>query len=395
MRDQIRSEMRKIRSTRSAWGLLAAAIALAGLAAWAMVASMHFGPAVALTTLPGFAEMMILVPILTAVLGIRSYTDEARHGSIVPTLLASPKRRRVVASKVVVLAGAATVFAVAASLTVAVVSGALLVADGVVVSVSVAALAVLLAKAIAICALWAAIGLGIGVTVSHQVAAIVGTILWLLVGEGIVEMLSAPVARFLPAHASTSVLGIAAADASLVAPLVGGGLLIGWTALSVGLGPASWSVETSREGQRESLKVTSTDSSGLRSSWRADRHSARRSALVGSPARERGQRRRSAPGSAPRRGARSARPGRSSRAGRSRPRNSRTCSLRRRSGRRRSGRPGRAAASSRAPQGRAGRDRSPADVARVSNRYASKKTATLRASEATKPIAVPAGPAAA
>jgi hypothetical protein len=74
------------------------------------------------------------------------------------------------------------------------------------------------------------------VTVSHQVAAIVGTILWLLVGEGIVEMLSAPVARYLPAHASTSVLGIAAADASLVAPLVGGALLIGWTALSVGLG---------------------------------------------------------------------------------------------------------------------------------------------------------------
>jgi hypothetical protein len=142
----------------------------------------------------------------------------------------------VIAAKVVVLAGAAAVFAVAASLTVAVVSGSLLVADGVAVSVSVAALAVLLAKAIAICALWAAIGLGIGVTVSHQVAAIVGTILWLLVAEGIVEMLSASVARFLPAHASTSVLGIAAADASLVAPLVGGALLIGWTALSVGLG---------------------------------------------------------------------------------------------------------------------------------------------------------------
>ena len=236
MRDQITSEFRKIRTTRSAWGLLIAAIALAALAAWAMVASMHFGPAVALTTLPGFAEMMVLVPILTAVLGIRSYTDESRHGSIVPTLLASPKRRRVVAAKVAVLVGAAAVFAVAASLTVAVVSGALLVADGVAVSVSVAALAVLLGKAIVICALWAAIGLGVGVTVSHQVAAIVGTILWLLVGEGIVEMLAAPVARFLPAHASTAVLGIAAADASLVAPFLGGALLIGWTALSVGLG---------------------------------------------------------------------------------------------------------------------------------------------------------------
>ena len=236
MRNQIRSEMRKLRTTRSAWGLLAAAIALAGLAAWAMVASMHFGPAVVLTTLPGFAEMMILVPILVAVLGIRSYTDEARHGSIVPTLLATPNRRRVIAGKLVVLAGAAAVFAIAASLTVAIVSGALLVADGVAISVSFAALAVLLAKAIVICALWAAIGLGVGVTVTHQVAAIVGTILWVLVAEGLVEMLAAPVARFLPQHATASMLGIAAADASLVAPLVGAGLLIGWAALSAGLG---------------------------------------------------------------------------------------------------------------------------------------------------------------
>ena len=94
----------------------------------------------------------------------------------------------------------------------------------------------LLAKAIVICALWAAIGLGVGVTVTHQVAAIVGTILWVLVAEGLVEMLAAPVARFLPQHATASMLGIAAADASLVAPLVGAGLLIGWAALSAGLG---------------------------------------------------------------------------------------------------------------------------------------------------------------
>jgi hypothetical protein len=44
---------------------------------------------------------------------------------------------------------------------------------------------------------------------------------------------------------------------------------------------------TSPDDQRAS-KVTSTDSSGLRSSWRAERRSAKRSALVSSPSRERG-----------------------------------------------------------------------------------------------------------
>ncbi len=279
MRNQIRSEMRKLRTTRSAWGLLAAAIALAGLAAWAMVASMHFGPAVVLTTLPGFAEMMILVPILVAVLGIRSYTDEARHGSIVPTLLATPKRRRVIAGKLVVLAGAAAVFAIAASLTVAIVSGALLVADGVAISVSFAALAVLLAKAIIICTLWAAIGLGVGVTVTHQVAAIVGTILWVLVAEGLVEMLAAPVARFLRHTRARRCLASPRPTRRWWLRSWGRDCWSAGRRCRPASGPACSSGEMSPDDQRVS-NVTSTDSSVVRSSWRAERRSASRSALV-------------------------------------------------------------------------------------------------------------------
>ncbi len=54
--------------------------------------------------MPGFVTLMALVPVFVLVLGVRAYTDEARHGSIVPTLLASPDRRRVVAAKLVVVA---------------------------------------------------------------------------------------------------------------------------------------------------------------------------------------------------------------------------------------------------------------------------------------------------
>jgi ABC-type transport system involved in multi-copper enzyme maturation permease subunit len=236
MRDQIRAEARKLRTTRTAWGLFAGAMILAGIAAWAMVSTGAFGSAVALTTLPGFAEMMAIVPVFVVVLGIRSYTDEARHGAIVPTLLATPRRRRVVAAKAVVLAAAAALFAVAATIVVGGVSVTLLTADGVAVSVSLAALAILLGKAVAICALWAAIGLGVGLFVQHQVAAIVGSILWMLVGESIVEMLAPVVSKLLPAHASTSVLGILPADMSVVPPAVGAVLLGAWALLSLGTG---------------------------------------------------------------------------------------------------------------------------------------------------------------
>jgi len=236
MKDLIRAEARKLRTTRSVWGLLAGAVALASIAAWGMVSTGAFGTSVALTTLPGFAEMMAIVPIFVVVLGIRSYTDEARHGAIVPTLLATPRRRRVVAAKAVVLAAAAVVFALAGTVAVAGVSLALLAADGVAVTVSLAALAILVGKAVAICVLWSAIGLGLGLTVPHQVAAIVGAILWMLIGESIVEMLAPGVSRFLPGHASTSVLGILPADMSVVAPAVGAALLGGWAALSLGAG---------------------------------------------------------------------------------------------------------------------------------------------------------------
>ena len=239
MKDQIRAEVRKLRTTRSVWGLLAGAVALASIAAWGMVSTGAFGTSVALTTLPGFAEMMAIVPIFVVVLGIRSYTDEARHGAIVPTLLATPRRRRVVAAKAVVMGAAAVVFALAGTVAVAGVSLALLAADGVAVTVSLAALAILVGKAVAICVLWSAIGLGLGLTVPHQVAAIVGSILWMLIGESIIEMLAPGVSRFLPAHASTSVLGIVPADMSVVAPAVGAALLGGWAALSLGAGTRS------------------------------------------------------------------------------------------------------------------------------------------------------------
>jgi ABC-2 type transport system permease protein len=239
MRNQIASEWRKLRTTRSVYGLLGGAVGLAGLAAWAMVATMHFGPSVALATLPGFAEMMVIVPIFVVVLGIRSYTDEARHGSIVPTLLTDPNRRRIVVAKAVVLAIAAIGFALAASATVAAVSWVLLVAQGTAVSVSLASVGLLVVKGIVICVLWSAVGLGVGLTVSHQVAAIVGAILWLLVGESLAEMLASGVAKFLPGHAATSLLGIASADASLLAPLAGAAVLTVWALGSVALGTSS------------------------------------------------------------------------------------------------------------------------------------------------------------
>ena len=236
MKDQIRSEYRKLRTTRTVWGLLAGLLALSALATWGILASTSVGTSAALTSLPVIMPLVMVVPVFVLVLGVRAYTDEARHGSIVPTLLASPDRRRVAGAKLLVVAAAGAVLALAAVAATLVISVVWLAADGVAVTVPAGSLALLLVKVAALGVLWSSIGLGVGMFVSHQVAAIVGSLVWLLVGENLVEVISAGVAKFLPVHAGTAVLGISSGDATLVAPLVGAVLLAGWAALSLGAG---------------------------------------------------------------------------------------------------------------------------------------------------------------
>ena len=51
MKDQIRSEYRKLRTTRTIWGLLAGLVALSGLATWGILASTSLGVSAALNAL--------------------------------------------------------------------------------------------------------------------------------------------------------------------------------------------------------------------------------------------------------------------------------------------------------------------------------------------------------
>lgn len=235
MRNQITAEVRKLLTTRSVWGLLAGTMLVSGLAAWAMTANLDVAGSVGLSGLPGFQEMMGLVPAFVLVLSIRSYTDEARHGSVVPTLLSTPVRLRVVGAKAVVVGGAALVFAVAAAATVIAVASLVLTIDGVAVTAGpIDALMALLTKVAGVCLLWSSIGLGVGMVVSHQVAAIVGSLVWLFAIENLLGALAPRFARFLPGQAGMSALGIVPGDT--LEPLAGAGLLAGWAAVCLVVG---------------------------------------------------------------------------------------------------------------------------------------------------------------
>ena len=117
--------------------------------------------------------------------------------------------------------GAALVFAVAAAATVIAVASLVLTIDGVAVTAgSIDALVALLAKVAGVCLLWSTIGLGVGMVVSHQVAAIVGSLVWLFAIENLLGALAPRFARFLPGQAGMSALGIVPGDT--LEPLDGG-----------------------------------------------------------------------------------------------------------------------------------------------------------------------------
>jgi ABC-2 type transport system permease protein len=237
MKEQIVSEFRKLTTTRTGLGLLAGLLAIVAFGSWA-VAGRVAGPDLALPlhVQPFLVVAVGALPAFALILGIRSFTDEFRNGSIVPTILATPARGRVFGAKLVVGALAGAAFAVAA-LGVSAGTGAAVLAGskGAAVTWSTAGMLSHVGRFALAGGLWTAIGVGVGAAIRHQVAAIVGSLVWLLVAESILLGVAPGIGRFLPGSAGAAALGLhvgtttLGADAALVA-------LAGWAIAAAATG---------------------------------------------------------------------------------------------------------------------------------------------------------------
>jgi ABC-type transport system involved in multi-copper enzyme maturation permease subunit len=232
MKRQIVSELRKLVTTRSVYTMLAALLAVVAFGVVVIVAETAAGSlAFPLEHQPFLHVSMTIAPLFGLLLGLRSFTDEFRHGSIVPTLLADPNRVRVLGAKVVVVvvaAAALTLAAVALSLAIGV---PMLGAKGVSVTWSLGPLAATVGRMLAASAVWGALGVGVGLAVKHQVAAIAGSLIWLLAAEGLLSGLIPDVARFFPGSAGFAFVGLN--PGSGLTPALGAVLLLGYAAVAV------------------------------------------------------------------------------------------------------------------------------------------------------------------
>jgi hypothetical protein len=103
------------------------------------------------------------------------------------------------------------------------------------VSVAVGPLAVWFGKLLLIDLLFAAIGVGVGLAVRHQVAAIVGSIVLVTIVEDLLGGLAPKLAVYFPTAGVWSIAGFGGASMSPA----GGALVLGaWAVGAVGLGVA-------------------------------------------------------------------------------------------------------------------------------------------------------------
>jgi len=234
MIDQLLSELRKMRSTRTNLGLLA------GMVALTLLTVLINGFVLSVAELRGHDNQHVLLSagtsgaLFASLIGVMAITSEFRHGTIRSTFLVTPGRSRVIAAKVVASLLMGIVFGLVAISISFGVGYAILTGRGIDFALDTGHVVLLVVGTVFMTALWAAMGVGIGAVVRNQVFAVIGVIVWALLVDDLIRALLPDVGRFTPVGASDSVTA-GFAD-YLLAPALGALLLAAYALVVVAAG---------------------------------------------------------------------------------------------------------------------------------------------------------------
>lgn len=184
----LRAEARKILTTRST-------ILVAGFALLYPLLSLL--PAMFAPREPAVDESTILdvlrggagvLTVAVMVLGILAVAGEHRHGTIVPTLLASPRRGRFVAAKLGSQAALGAILAIAVSAIGLITGTVYLASRDVSVDLLSGDVAVTVSAVALVVTLYAVMGAAVGALVKNQTAAVAGALIWVLTVENAIPL---------------------------------------------------------------------------------------------------------------------------------------------------------------------------------------------------------------
>lgn len=238
MFDLMRGEIRKLLTLRTPLGMAATAVLVVVLLTVSTVMSLEQGAlSGAMHDQMFYFMASIALSLFSVTLGVRSFTDEFHHGTVVSTFLAQSSRRRVLTAKSItsmLYAFGMTLLALAAMSAVAVALAGVKEGN---ITVSSSDVAAFLGLGVGM-AIWAVIGTAVGALIRSQVAAIVTTLIWVLVVENVASGFLGSAAQFLPGQSVHSLGGVA--QATLLAdPALAVAVLVGYIAVTATLAVAT------------------------------------------------------------------------------------------------------------------------------------------------------------
>lgn len=231
----VRAEWRKVTSIKLGWGMLLGAMALAALGVVAQIASNGVRGGVQLplsdaTVQKSIAASASSAYLFSIVVGIILITTEFRHFTSRPTFLIEPRRGFVIVAKMLVAAVVGIIYGIVCALLTAAIMIPWLGAKGDTIHWIDGGVLELLLSAIIVIAIFAVVGIGLGVLIRNQITAVIGALAYLFVLEPLVQII--PVVKdvypYLPGAAASAITGAGRTTSSLLVPWAGGVVLLGW-----------------------------------------------------------------------------------------------------------------------------------------------------------------------
>jgi ABC-2 type transport system permease protein len=232
----LHSEWRKMTTIKLGWGMLLGAMALAALGVVAQIASNGSpGTGVPPLTNPdtqkAIAASASSAYLFSVVVGIIMITTEFRHFTSRPTFLIEPRRGRVIVAKILVAALVGVIYGIVCVALTAAIMIPWFGAKGVTIGWIDSGVLQSLLSALVVIALFAVVGIGVGVLVRNQIAAVIGTLVYLFVLEPLITII--PVVKnvypYLPGAAAAAITGAnRSSGLAHLDALHGGLVLLGW-----------------------------------------------------------------------------------------------------------------------------------------------------------------------